>query len=52
MLILTIFSEENHENIKALEGSCVHWHVKKIILVIFSDENHENLRALEGDCVH
>jgi hypothetical protein len=28
-LILAILSEENHENIRALETGCVHWHMKK-----------------------
>jgi hypothetical protein len=22
-------SEENHENLRAVKGSCVHWHVKE-----------------------
>jgi hypothetical protein len=29
MLILTILSEKNHENIRALEWGRVHWHMKK-----------------------
>jgi hypothetical protein len=28
-LILVILSEENHENLRALDGGCVHWHMKK-----------------------
>jgi hypothetical protein len=32
---LVILSEENHENIRALEGDLVQWHMKKLILVIF-----------------
>jgi hypothetical protein len=49
---LPTLSEENHENIRALEGGCVHWHVKKLILVIRPEENHENIRAVEGGCVY
>jgi hypothetical protein len=45
---LIILSEENHENLRFLEGGCVHWHVKKAL----SEENHKNLRALEGGCLH
>jgi hypothetical protein len=48
---LAAFSEENQENIRALEGGCVHWHVKKAI-VGNSEKNHENLNVLEGGRVH
>jgi hypothetical protein len=48
---LLILSEENYENLRALEGGCVHWHLKKIYIAN-SEENHENLRALEEGCVH
>jgi hypothetical protein len=48
---LAIISEENHENIRALEEARVHWFVKKD-LVGNPEENHENIRALEGACVH
>jgi hypothetical protein len=27
-------SEENHENLRALEEDCVHWHMKKFMLTI------------------
>jgi hypothetical protein len=49
---LAILSEENHENPRALDGGCVHWHMKKAYIGIISEENHENIRALEGGCVH
>jgi hypothetical protein len=49
---LVIHSEENHENIRALEGGCIHWHMKEVYTVNLSEENHENIRALEGGCVH
>jgi hypothetical protein len=42
---LTIISEENPENLRALERGCVHWHMKKAYIGIISEENHENLRA-------
>jgi hypothetical protein len=29
MLILVFLPEENHEKIRALEGGCLHWHLKK-----------------------
>jgi hypothetical protein len=45
-------SEENHENLRSLEGGHVHWHMKKALLVILPDENHEILRALERGCLH
>jgi hypothetical protein len=25
-------SEVNHENLRALEGVCVHWHLKKVCI--------------------
>jgi hypothetical protein len=28
-IILIILSEENYENLRALEGGCLHWHLKK-----------------------
>jgi hypothetical protein len=31
-LVLVILSEENHENFRALEGGCVHWHMKKVYI--------------------
>jgi hypothetical protein len=37
-------SEENHENLRALERGCVHWHMKKAYIGN-SEENHENLMA-------
>jgi hypothetical protein len=49
---LIILSEENHENLRASDGGCVHWHVKKAYIGILSEENCENLRALKGGCVH
>jgi hypothetical protein len=27
---ILILQEENHENLRALQGFCVHWHLKKI----------------------
>jgi 3-mercaptopyruvate sulfurtransferase SseA len=48
---LAALSEENHENIRALEGGRVHWHIKKAYIGN-SEENHENVRALEGGYVH
>jgi hypothetical protein len=26
---LVLLPEENHENLRALEGGCLHWHLKK-----------------------
>jgi hypothetical protein len=48
---LVIFSEENQENVRALEGGRVHWHMKKAYIGN-SEENPENAMALEGDRVH
>jgi hypothetical protein len=31
-LILVIFPEENHENLRSLEDGCVHGHVKKVFI--------------------
>jgi hypothetical protein len=44
-------SEENYENLRALDGGCVHWHMKKAYIGN-SEENHENTRALDGNRVH
>jgi hypothetical protein len=49
---LVILSEENHENLRALEKGCLHWHLKKAYIDNLSVENHENLRALEEGCVY
>jgi hypothetical protein len=38
---LVIVSEENHENLRALVGGCVHWHMKKAFIGN-SEENQEN----------
>jgi hypothetical protein len=48
---LVILSEENHENIRALEGGRVHWYMKKAYTGN-SEESEENIRALEGGCFH
>jgi 3-mercaptopyruvate sulfurtransferase SseA len=44
-------SEENHENLRALDGGCVRWQMKKVYIGN-SEANHEHIRALEGGCVH
>jgi hypothetical protein len=49
---LVILPLENHENIRALDGGCVHLHVKKTYIGNTFEENHGNIRALEGDHVH
>jgi hypothetical protein len=36
--------EKNHENIRALEGGRIHWHMNKAYIGK-SEENHENIRA-------
>jgi hypothetical protein len=48
---LTILPEENHENIRSLNGSYLHWHLKKAHIDNLSEENHENLSYLEGGCL-
>jgi hypothetical protein len=47
MLILIIILEENHENLRALEGACLLWHLKKAYIVNLSEENDVNLRSLK-----
>jgi hypothetical protein len=44
-------SEENHVNIRVLDGGRIHSHMKKTYIGK-SEENHENLRAFQGGCVH
>jgi hypothetical protein len=41
MFILAILSEENHENLRGLEGGCVHRHLTKLYIDIISEEHHE-----------
>jgi hypothetical protein len=43
-----ILSEENHENLRALEGGCVRWHLKKSYLGNFFWGKSQGISAIEG----
>jgi hypothetical protein len=40
---LIIFSEENYENLRDLEGGCLHWHLKKAYI-----DNHLRGKSRES----
>jgi hypothetical protein len=42
-LILVVLSEENHENLRALEVRCLHWHLKKAYI-----DNHYRGKSRES----
>jgi hypothetical protein len=50
--LLVILPEESHENLRSLEGSCLHWQLKKVYIDNLTEETLENLRSLEGGCLH
>jgi hypothetical protein len=47
-LILVILSEENHENLRALEGGCLHWHLKEAYIDNIFCRNSRESQVLRG----